>query len=303
MSVAKRIFLFIALNFLVMITISVVLRLLNVGPYLNSMGLNYISLAIWCLVWGMGGALISLALSRKMAKWAMGVQLIDPKTASPQEASLLQTVYALARTANLHTMPEVGIFHSKEPNAFATGPSRSRSLVAVSSGLLDRMSEGELKAVLAHEIAHVANGDMVTMTLLQGVINAFVMFLARVLAFVISGLGKNRNEESRGSYGSFYALTMVFEIVFMVLGSLIVCAYSRAREFRADAGGAKFAGKENMIQALQALQSSKVTPDPRTENGAIAAFKISRPSKRGLLHLFSTHPPLEERIARLRKTM
>jgi heat shock protein HtpX len=197
-------------------------------------------------------------------------------------------------------MPEVGIFQSNEPNAFATGPTQSRSLVAVSTGLLDRMTAEEVKGVLGHEISHIANGDMVTMTLLQGVVNAFVMFLARVLAYILSGLGRSREGSSSGSYGSFIAFTWIFEIVFMILGSLLVCAYSRHREFRADSGGARLAGRANMIGALQALSAYQKVKDPRADNPAIAAFKISHPNgKKGWLRLFMTHPPLEERINRL----
>ena len=300
MGILKRISLFILLNFLVIAMVSIVLNLLNVRPYLNAHGLDYRSLLIFCFVWGMSGAFISLALSRKMAHWMMGVQLIDPNTRNGTEAKLVQTVYSLARDAGLSTMPQVGIFNSNEPNAFATGPTRSRSLVAVSTGLMARMSESDLKGVLAHEITHIANGDMVTMTLLQGVVNAFVMFLARALAYVISGMGKNRNNSSSGNYGSFMILTFLFEIVFMVLGSLLICAFSRYREFRADGGGARLAGKESMIGALRTLQSLQEIRDPKTESPAMAALKISHPTKKGLIRFFATHPPLEERIERLK---
>ncbi len=300
MGFAKRIVLFLLLNFLVIAMVSIVLSLLNVRPYLNAHGLDIQSLLIFCFVWGMAGAFISLALSRKMAKWTMGVKVIDPNTRNAEEKNLLNTVYSLAREGGLSVMPEVGIFQSNEPNAFATGPTRNRSLVAVSSGLLNRMSEGDLKGVLAHEISHVTNGDMVTMTLLQGVVNAFVMFLARALAYVLSGMGKNRNNSSSSGYGSFMILTYLFEIVFMILGSILICAFSRYREYRADAGGARLAGKENMIGALRTLQSYQEVRDPKTESPAIAAFKISHPTKKGLISLFATHPPLEDRIARLK---
>ena len=301
MKFGKRIVLFLLLNFLVVLMISFILSLFNVKPYLNAYGLDLRSLLIFCAVWGMGGALISLSLSRIMAKSFMGVKVIDPHTHHANERQLIDTVYALARDAGLSHMPEVGIFQSNEPNAFATGPTQSRSLVAVSSGLLDRMPANDTRAVLGHEISHIANGDMVTMTLLQGVINAFVMFLARVLAYAISGLGRNRSSNSSaGSYGTFMVLTYLFEIVFMILGSLVVCAYSRAREFRADAGGAQLAGRQNMISALQTLRSLQQIRDPKTENPAIAAFKISHPGKKGLLHLFATHPPIDDRIERLK---
>jgi heat shock protein HtpX len=195
-------------------------------------------------------------------------------------------------------MPEVGMYRSNEVNAFATGPTQSRSLVAVSTGLLSRMKAEEIEGVLGHEISHIANGDMVTMTLLQGVVNAFVMFLARVLAYVLSGMGRNRQNSSGGSMGSYILFVYLFEVVFMILGSLLIAAYSRYREFRADAGGARLAGKEAMISSLQTLRNLQEIKDPR-ENPAMAAFKISHPVRQGLLRLFATHPPLEERIARL----
>ena len=176
----RRIGVFLLLNIAVIFTISVILRLFNVQPYLTQHGLDYQSLLIFCLIWGMGGAFISLALSRKMAKWSMKIKIVHPRSSNPQEEKLYNTVKQLAQKAKLKAIPEVGIFPSPQLNAFATGPTQKRSLVAVSSGLLQHMDDDELEGVLAHEIAHIANGDMVTMTLLQGVINAFVMFLARV---------------------------------------------------------------------------------------------------------------------------
>lgn len=297
MAIAKRIFLFLALNFLVILMISIIMNIFNIRPYLNAYGLDYKSLLIFCFIWGMAGAFISLALSRVMAKWSMGVQVIDPHTKNSDERQLLDMVYRLARKAGLSTMPEVGIYRSNEVNAFATGPTRSRSLVAVSTGLLNRMKENELSGVLGHEISHVANGDMVTMTLLQGVVNAFVMFLARVLAYVVSGMGRSR-EGSSGISMSYILLVYLFEVVFMLLGSIVVATYSRFREFRADAGGARLAGKEAMISSLQSLRVLQEIKDPR-ENPAMAAFKISHQGRKGLLRLFASHPPLEERIERL----
>jgi len=296
MAWAKRIFLFLALNLLVILMITLVMNIFDIRPYLSAHGLDYTSLMIFCLIWGMGGALISLALSKKMAKWMMGVKIIDPQTRDPELRQLLETVHTLCHRAGI-PLPEVGIYRSNEVNAFATGPTRSRSLVAVSTGLISRMNEKEMEAVLGHEVSHIANGDMVTMTLLQGVINAFVMFLARVLAYIISGFGKNR-QGSGGSYMSFMLLTYLFEIVFLLLGSLVVAAYSRYREFRADAGGARLAGKDSMIAALKTLRVMQEIRDPK-ENPAMAAFKISHPAKKGLLRLFASHPPLEERIERL----
>lgn len=300
MAMAKRIFLFLAINFLVVITISIVLSILGVRPYLQAHGIDYKSLAIFCLIWGMGGAFISLGLSRIMAKWLMGVRIIQPQTSDPQMQKLVNMVHRLAQEANLPAMPEVGIYESPEVNAFATGPTKKRALVAVSTGLLHRLTSGQLEAVLAHEISHISNGDMVTMTLIQGIVNAFVMFLARILAYAFSGLGRSREEGSGGSIISYTIMVFVFEILFMILGSLIVAAFSRWREFRADAGGARLAGRDRMIGALEALQSNLNIHDPRHEKPAFDALKISTRSKSGFLSLFASHPPIEERIARLR---
>ncbi len=300
MAFVKRIFLFLVVNILIITTISIILNLLNVQPFLNSYGLNYQSLMIFCLIWGMGGAFISLGLSRIMAKWMLGVRIIDPKTNDPTSRQLLNTVHDLARAAGLTVMPQVGIYNSPEVNAFATGPSRRRSLVAVSSGLLNRMSQDEIEGVLGHEISHVANGDMVTMTLVQGVVNAFVMFLARVLAYALSGIG-NRDKSSTSSYLMFNVFVFIFQIVFMILGSLVVAAYSRYREFRADKGGASLAGKEKMIGALQSLQKLQDVRDIRMEKPAFQTMKISHQERRGLLAFFATHPSLELRIERLKK--
>ncbi len=294
---AKRIFLFLVLNFLVVLMISIIMNIFNIQPYIQAYGLDYKSLLTFCFIWGMGGAFISLALSRVMAKWMMGVKVIDPHTKDPDERHLLETVHRLARKADLSTMPEVGIYRSNEVNAFATGPTRSRALVAVSTGLLSRMKQSEMEGVIGHEITHISNGDMVTMTLLQGVVNAFVMFLARVLAYVISGLGRNR-QNSGGLSMSYILLVYLFEVIFMILGSIVVAAYSRYREYRADAGGARLAGKEAMISSLQTLRVLQEIKDPH-ENPAMAAFKISHPMKKGLLSLFASHPPLEARIERL----
>lgn len=297
----KRIFLMIAINFLVIVTISLVLNLLGVRPYLTAYGMDYNSLMAFCLVWGMGGAFISLALSRVMAKWMMGVQVIDPNVRDPELQELVQTVYHLARGAQLPAMPEVGIYDSPEVNAFATGPTKSRALVAVSTGLLRRMRRGEMEGVLGHEVAHVANGDMVTMTLVQGVVNAFVMFLSRVLAFAIAQMmrGNRDDREQAGaiSYGVFHLLTFVLEIFFMILGSMVVAWFSRYREFRADAGGARLAGRGNMIAALESLRRTYELVDPAAQP-ALQNLKISSRGS-GIFRLFSTHPSLEERIARL----
>jgi len=281
----KRIFLFILTNILVVLTISILLNLLGVRPYMTANGIDIQQLAVFCLIWGMTGSLISLALSRVMAKWTMGVQVI-PRTSS-QYAGLVMMVEQLARKAGLTTMPEVGIYESPEVNAFATGPSKNRSLVAFSTGLLNSMNQNEIEGVAAHEIAHIANGDMVTMTLLQGVVNAFVMFFARIIAW---GISQNVREENR--HMTQYMVTFLLEMILGILGMIIVCAFSRHREFRADLGGAQYAGKHDMIAALQRLAANTRRYD---QAPALAAFKISG----GVGQLFSTHPPLEKRIAAL----
>ncbi len=296
MGMFRRIFLFLLVNFLVIIMISFILNLLNVRPYIEETGLNYNSLILFCLIWGMGGAFISLSLSRVMAKWILKVKVIDPSTQDQEEKKLLQKVETLAKKASI-PMPEVGIYFSKEVNAFATGPTQKRSLVALSSGLLEKLSQEEIEGVLAHEISHIANGDMVTMTLLQGIINAFVMFLSRILAFALSRTGKN--ERSSVSLGSYMVFVFVFEVIFMVLGSLVIAAYSRFREYRADKGGAFLAGKTPMVHALQSLRVLQQIKDKKAEVPALQAFKISHQSKGGLTALFATHPPLEKRIERL----
>ena len=292
----KRIFLFLAVNFIVILTISAICSLFNIKPYLNAYGLDYQALLVFCLIWGMGGALISLALSRKMAQWLMRVKVIDPVNARGLELKLVATVERLARNSGLACIPAVGIFSSSTLNAFATGPSKKRALVAVSSGLLKEMDEKELEAVLGHEISHIASGDMVTMTLIQGVVNAFVMFLARALAFALSSLGGRGNSRNNRSFGHFYVLTFVFELLFMVVGSMVVAFFSRLREYRADRGSASLVGKEKMIAALQKLEKGKEASLSKSMN----AFMISMPSRRGLLHLFATHPPSQARIARLK---
>lgn len=301
MAWAKRIFFFLVVNLAMVITISFVLNLLGVGRYLTPYGLDYSSLAVFCFVWGMVGSFMSLLLSRVMAKWMMGVRVIDPN-AGRDLGKLVETVHQLARDAGLPAAPEVGIYDSPEVNAFATGPTKSRSLVAVSSGLLQRMNPSEIEGVLAHEIAHVANGDMVTLTLIQGVVNAFVMFLARVAAFAISNAMNSKSDrESRGSGGMVYWLTtMAFEVVFGIIGAMIVAYFSRWREFRADAGGARIAGRDKMKAALVRLRSFTEMVD--TSQPRYAAFKISG-SRSGFLALLSTHPPLEERIRRLENTL
>ena len=297
--IGKRVSLFLLVNILIVTTIGLVLSLFGVGARLPQGG--YASLLAICFIWGMGGAFISLALSRLMAKWFMGVKIVDPDTREPELRELVQSVHSLAAKAGLSTMPQVGIYSADEVNAFATGPSRSRSLVAVSTGLLNQMRRREVDGVIAHEIAHIANGDMVTMTLIQGVINAFVMFLARVLAFAVSQAMRSRDDNRGGGGFMQFILVMVFQMVFSLLGAVVVCWFSRWREFRADAGGAQLAGREQMIGALAALGRLHGSPRQAAagEGGqAFQALKISSPPS-GMMRLFATHPPLEERIARL----
>jgi len=292
---AKRVLLFLLTNLLVVVTLSILLNLLGVGRYLTAQGIDYQALLIFCLVWGMGGAFISLALSRVMAKTMMGVHVLDPHTTDPAGQQLVQMVARLAQAARI-PMPEVGVYEAEDINAFATGPTKNRSLVAVSTGLLRRMDRAEVEGVLAHEISHIANGDMVTMTLLQGVVNAFVMFLARAIAWAVANATR-RSDDEAPSYGLYFVVQIVLEIVFMILGSLVVAAFSRYREYRADAGGASLAGRDNMVRALEALRRD-VEVAAADVQPALATLRISNPA--GLARLFATHPPLEARIARLR---
>jgi len=289
----KRIMLFMLVNLLVIVTISIVVSVLGVGRYMGPMGLNYSALFIFCLVWGMGGAFISLLISRFMAKMMLGVQVINPATTNPEERWLVDTVYRLAQQAHLPKMPEVGWYDSEEVNAFATGPSRGSALVAVSSGLMNRMSREQVEGVLGHEITHVSNGDMVTMTLIQGVVNAFVMFIARIIAFFVA---QSVREESRAMVN--FLVTIVLQIALSLLGMMVVAWFSRQREFRADAGGATLAGKQKMIGALEALKRTTELVD--TQQQSLATLKIaSKPG--GFLSLFATHPPLDVRIEALRQ--
>ncbi len=296
----KRIGLFLVLNIVIVLTISVLANILGLDRYVTQQGFNMPALAAFCLFWGMGGAFISLGLSRIMAKWMMGVKVIDHQTADGRLIELRNMVHELSRQAGLKTMPEVGYYESPDLNAFATGPTKARSLVAVSTGLLQRMDRREVRGVLAHEVAHIANGDMVTMTLLQGVVNAFVMFLARVVALAITQLFRSDEEEGSGVGGlAFFATQFVLEMIFMIFGSMLIAAFSRWREYRADRGGAQLGGRENMIAALQALKVNLHLESTAT-GAAVKSLKIEGGRGRGLLKLFSTHPDLDLRIARLR---
>lgn len=296
----KRIMLFILTNILVIATISIVISLLGLKPYFSANGIDYKTLAIFCTIWGTGGAFISLLMSRTIAKSSMGVEVINPDKTEGTQQLLLQRVHGLARRINLETMPEVGIYSSPELNAFATGPTKNRALVAVSSGLLQAMDADETEAVLAHEMTHISNGDMVTMTLIQGVINSFALFLSRIIAYTLSIAMSSRGGEEgqRGfSYMTFYFLSIVFDILFTLLGSILTAAFSRWREYRADAGGAQLVGRKNMIDALEKLKSTVEIQDKRAPS--LQALKISQPG--GIMAIFASHPPLEKRIERLEK--
>jgi heat shock protein HtpX len=286
----KRIFLFLVTNIAIVFTLTVVVSLLGISDGVSVGGLDLQALALFCLVWGMAGSFISLQMSRWIAKRATGVRLVDGRTGRQELDWLYQTVERLTRQANL-PMPEVGIYDSPEVNAFATGPSKSRSLVAVSSGLLRGMRPDEVEGVLAHEVAHIANGDMVTMTLLQGVINAFVMFAARVIAHLVTRTGDDRG----GNGGMYFLVVMVLQIALGILGSLVTSWFSRQREFRADRGGATLAGRDRMVAALRRLASNRELVDTRHE--ALATMKINGAGR--WMVFFSTHPPLEARIAAL----
>jgi len=291
----KRIFLFIATNVAVLVVISVVLRVLGVDSVLarNGSSLDLTSLLVFSAVVGFAGSLISLLMSKWIAKRSTGARVIDTPRNSA-ESFLLSTVYRHADAAGIGR-PEVAIYDSPDVNAFATGASRNHALVAVSSGLLTRLGQPEVEAVLGHEVTHVANGDMVTLALLQGVLNTFVVFLSRVVGFVVDRV-IFRTE--RGYGPGFFIASLVAQILLGILATMIVMWYSRQREFRADAGGAKLAGRDKMVRALQGLQRIHEAPAlPK----AVEAFGISGGVGSGLMRLFMSHPPLEERIAALQR--
>ena len=291
----KRVFLFLVTNIAVLVVLSVVLQLLGVQDILDEqqVGLNTRNLLVFAAVFGMGGSFISLAMSKWIAKRATGAVVIEqPK--NDAEAWLLQTVAHQAQAAGIRT-PEVAIFPSDSPNAFATGARRDAALVAVSSGLLRGMRKDEVEAVLGHEVSHVANGDMVTLALVQGVVNTFVLFLSRVIGHVVD---RTVFRTERG-YGPGYLITVIVtQIALGILASIIVMWFSRLREFRADAGGARLAGREKMIAALERLkQAGPGQPLP----AQLDAFGIS--GKSAMMRLFMSHPPLEERVARLKQAV
>ncbi len=289
----KRVLLFVATNLAVLLVLSVVLSLFGItgGTDPVTGNLDLVSLLIFAAVIGMGGSLISLALSKSMAKMSMGVRVIDqPRDAD--ERWLLQTVRSQAERLAIG-MPDVGVFDSPQPNAFATGMSRNSALVAVSSGLLRVMTRDEVEAVLGHEMSHVANGDMVTLTLIQGVVNTFVIFLSRIVGHVVD---RAVFKVERGRGPGFWITTLVAQVLLGILASMIVMWFSRWREFRADAGGASLSGRQKMIAALQRLKSAS---EPPAMPEQLAAFGVSGRTGGGFARLFMSHPPLDERIAAL----
>ena len=292
----KRLSLFLLTNVAVMVAVSLIINLFGVEPYLTANGVNYQSLLIFCGIWGMVGSFISLGISKWSAKRMMGVQVIDPQMGG-QYAALVNTVHRLAKAAELPKMPEVGIYQSPEVNAFATGPSKSSSLVAVSTGLLSNMHEDEVEGVLAHEIAHVANGDMVTMTLIQGVVNAFVMFFAHIAVIIIDNFVRGDDEGEGLGFFARYMLINLFTMVFGLLAMPIVAFFSRYREYKADSGGAYLAGRDKMINALKRLEQQYEQGVFEKADTNVNAMKIS--SKSGIMALISTHPPLADRIKAL----
>ncbi|MGD8938108.1 MAG: protease HtpX [Gammaproteobacteria bacterium] len=292
-----RILLFLATNAAVLVLVSIVFEMLGIRGILqqNGVDLNLNALLVMSAVIGFSGSFISLALSKWLAKHGMGVHVIE-RPAGGNEQRLVEIVQRHARRAGIG-MPEVGIFDSPQPNAFATGMNRNNALVAVSSGLLQHMTDREIDAVLGHEISHIRNGDMITMGLLQGVINTFVIFLSRIIGFVVDRV---IFKTERGIGPGYFITSIIAQILLSILASMIVMWFSRRREFRADAGGAELAGRDNMIAALRRLQSL-TQPGLQEQDlpGQLAAFGISGSIGQGLAKLFASHPPLEERIAAL----
>jgi len=287
----KRIFLFLATNIAVLVVMSVILSLLGVDKFLTRAGLNLPMLLVFSIVVGFTGSIISLLMSKTMAKWSTGARVIDTPVNST-EVWLVNTVSKLAQRAGIG-MPEVAVYEG-EPNAFATGAFKDSALVAVSTGLLQGMTKEEVEAVLGHEVAHIANGDMVTMTLIQGVVNTFVVFLSRVVGYFVDSALRRNNDDSGPGIG-YMVTVMVCQIVFGIGASMIVAWFSRHREFRADAGSARLlGGPQPMINALARLGGISAAGLPQS----MAAMGIS--DKPGFMELFSTHPPMEQRIAALR---
>ncbi|TDL34202.1 protease HtpX [Jeotgalibacillus sp. S-D1] len=301
----KRIMLFVLTNILVMTTIvivwSIITTFTDIGGSFQTgepgIGIDFVALGVFSLIVGFAGSFISLAMSRWIAKMMMKVKVLDPNgQLTAQERDVVEKVHRFSRAAGLRHMPQVGIYPSPEVNAFATGPSKKRSLVAVSQGLLNSMDDDAVEGVIAHEVAHVSNGDMVTMTLLQGVVNTFVVFFSRIVAILVSRLVRSELQ-----WIVQIAAIIVFQILFSILGSMVVSAYSRHREFHADRGGGDLAGNDKMAHALRSLKSyaNRAQAKNYTDDSAVQTMKIN--GKGGMAKFFSTHPDLDERIARLER--
>jgi heat shock protein HtpX len=292
----KRVFLFLATNFAITVVLFLVWNLIGVGSILDEQGvdLQLGPLLVFCALFGMGGSFLSLGISKWMAKRATGATVIEqPRNATEQW--LVETVRQHAQAAGIG-MPEVAVFDSPDPNAFATGARRDHALVAVSTGLLRRMNQDEVSAVLGHEVSHVANGDMITLTLIQGVVNTFVFFFSRVIGHTVDRVVF---KTERGYGMGYFVTTIVAQIVLGILASMIVMAFSRRREFRADAGGARLVGTGAMVSALESLKATVEQPHLPEQ---LQAFGISGGTKGGFARLFMSHPPLDERIAALKAT-
>src|SRR5690625_834226 len=290
----KRIALFLGTNLAIIVVASITLSLLGVNSFLDQSGTNLDlqALLIFCFIFGMAGSVISLLMSKKIAKWTMRVQIID-KPRNSAEEWLFNTIERQAKEAGIG-MPEVGIFEARQANAFATGANRNNALVAVSSGMLQRFDKAEIEAVLGHEVGHVANGDMITLALIQGVINTFVMFLARIVGFVVDRV-LLKNEEGLGI--GYFIATIVTEIVLAILASMNVFWFSRRRECRADEAGVRLGSRQGMIRALERLKRDAQQPSPLPES--MQAFGITGGKDTGLKRFFMSHPPLDARIAAL----
>ncbi|MDR2401517.1 MAG: protease HtpX [Deferribacteraceae bacterium] len=291
-----RIILFLATNLAIILVASITLSLLGFRGYLTENGINFNALLIFCFVFGMAGSFISLLLSKFLAKTSTGTKLIDDNSRDAREIMVLQTVRQLAKQAGIG-MPDVGIFPANQANAFATGFNKNHALVSISQGMLNRYTDSEIKAVLAHEVSHIANGDMVTMTLLQGVINTFVMFLARVIGYTADkAIFKSKNTGP-----GYYIVVFLCEIILSIIASIIVMWFSRVREYSADKGAARMAGAHSMIAALEHLQKESMMPNEMPKS--LNAFAIAEGKHKGfsLANLFMSHPPLEKRIEALRR--
>lgn len=304
----RRVLFFLAVNIVVMIVASTVITLvmnfLGLGPSVTAQGLNYTSLMVICLIWGMIGSFISLAMSKWLAKTTFGVKIVN---GTGPYGEVVRKVHYLARRAGLSEMPEVGIYESPQVNAFATGMTKNNSLVAISTGAMSNLNEDELEGVLGHEVSHIANGDMVTMALVQGVVNAFVMFFARIVAFAIDNFLRGDDDEGGGlGFFAYFIVLNVLHVVFGILAAPIVYWFSRYREFRADAGSAKIAGKEKMIAALEGLKRTYKTLEAQPQRAhastgndrSIQTMQIN--GKLNFSEWFSTHPSLDKRIAALK---